>query len=201
MKRVWGLLMVGGLLAGGTAAPRAHEGEAGGGGKPEEMHLKMMKKGLDLSDAQVEKLKAAMEAHAKAEKPLRRMVRDTTEKLKDQLEDNAGEDALKPSLDQLAKARQDMRAEEDRFHDSMRGILTVTQQAKMAVMHGRMGMGPKGMPSKGPMMMHGRHPGGMMRGKGGMEPPEEGGEGPAMKGAEPEGQPQEGEEGPPADKD
>jgi len=97
------------------------------------MFLKHMRKELDLSDAQFDKVKAAFEDHEKAAKPLERKVRNSEIKLKDLVEDKAGDDDLNAALDSLSAARKDLRAEMDKFHESFDGILTPTQRAEIAV--------------------------------------------------------------------
>ena len=138
-------------IAGGLSLNllRAEPPAKPGAEKAEKGHDRMlahMKEKLDLTDAQFEKVKAAFESHKATAKPLRRALRDGVTKLKDQLEDKAGEDQLKATLDQVEKSRKDLRAEMDRFHDSLKGVLSVTQQAKAAVAMAEMmkGHGPMG---------------------------------------------------------
>lgn len=115
--------------------------------------LEHMKATLELTDDQAGKLERVFESHREATKPQRRRLRDLTAKLKDQLEDKAGEGDLKGTLDAIEKTRKDLQAQREKMRESMAAILTVTQQARMVVsmrerLHGKHGPRGKGGPGR-----------------------------------------------------
>lgn len=173
------LLLAGGLSlakAQGPKEPKAAAGESRKGAHWEKMGL---------SKEQGEKLEASMKAEREAMKPLQREMRDALTKLRDLVEDKAGDKDLQAGIDRVNGARKAIQAEHDRFEATL-ASLPVLARAKMllhqnAPMGGGMGMGPGGM--KG-------HPGMMGGGGGGMP----GRGGPDMEKRPPQGAPEGAEE-------
>lgn len=142
MKRIIAALFWGAFLL-GLCSPqlRAEDKPAARKAAPEkhEEMGKKFKEKLGLSDEQAEKMKTAMKAHHDAVKPLREIMRQGMDKLRKQIKDNAGEDDLKATLNELDQTRKAMLAEMENLKTNMAGILTTTQRAKMLVE--RMGHG------------------------------------------------------------
>jgi Spy/CpxP family protein refolding chaperone len=115
-----------------AGSPPANEGEAHhwkhGDGR---MHDE-----LGLTDDQKAKLKSIREAQEKALKPIWRKQRDLTIKLRDQLEDKAGEAEIGRTLTDLKANREAMTTEAKRFMSQREAILTPTQRARMMLKHG-----------------------------------------------------------------
>lgn len=139
MKRIIHAALAAGVLAAGSLTSRAwaqpqgsNSGPGGGtqqggpGGGPE-----MMKKHLGLTDDQVAKLKAAMEARKSKDQPLREQMQGGMKKLGEQLRAKAADADISATLEQLKTARKSMREQEDAFVTSLESFLTPTQRAKM----------------------------------------------------------------------
>lgn len=143
MKRFICAALAAALLLPGALAVRAHahdgdedeQSEHQGppeGGMREKMADRMKEK-LGLSDDQATKLKDAMKAHGEASKPIMEKVKAGMEKLRDQVKSKAADADIKATLADLKTQRAAMQAEESKFHDSLAGFLTPTQQAKMLI--------------------------------------------------------------------
>lgn len=116
--------------------------------REDEMKRRFVEK-VGLTEAQADKLEAAMKERRKAVRPLKRELRDAMLKLKDQVEDEAGDEQVKATLERLKKARNAMRAEKDRFQTKIAEMLPPTVSAKLLLARGKMrahmrGMGPGG---------------------------------------------------------
>ncbi|MBI3563909.1 MAG: DUF4890 domain-containing protein, partial [Elusimicrobia bacterium] len=118
---------------------RAQGGPGGGpqGGPPSpEMREKMaakLKEKLGLTDDQAAKFKEAEKAHFEAMKPVHEKTKELMEKLHKQVEAKAKDDELKATLDALKAQRKTLQDEQEKFHASLQGILTPTQQAKFVL--------------------------------------------------------------------
>ncbi len=154
------------LLVPGTGALSARAQDDGPdageqAGPPPEMGGRMaakMKEKLGLSDDQAAKLKDAMKAHGEAMKPIGKQLKELMEKLHSQVEDKASDGDLKATLDALRNARKSMMDEQEKFHATVAGVLTPTQQAKFVLgaahemrarMGGRGGRGGRGERMRG----------------------------------------------------
>lgn len=127
---------------GGPAAAK----EEGKSWRDDEMKRRFVEK-IGLTEAQADKLEAAMKEQKKAVRPLKRELRDAMLKLKDQVEDEAGDEQVKATLERLKKARSAMRAEQDRFQTKITEMLPPTVSAKLLLARGKImmrmhGMGP-----------------------------------------------------------
>ncbi len=131
------------LIAAASPSVRswAKDKDAKKAGSRSDRFLEMMQDKLDLTDAQVEKLKPLLdEQKAKREKNGPQM-KETVAKLRKQLRNKASDADLQATLDQLSAARKAMQADREQMMEKMSAILTPAQRAKAAVaMAGRFEM-------------------------------------------------------------
>jgi len=153
MKRTIAKLAVAAaLLAGGAAraekdgSRRTSPGEHGDGGKA----------ALEWTEGQQDKLKKARRANREAIAKIRGERQAAMRALRDQIEDRAPESALSATLERLAKARRELRAQQDKFEAELASILTPTQRAwfetrrgRRVAMMGMMGEMGRGGPGRG----------------------------------------------------
>lgn len=132
MKKLISTMTAAGLLAGSLLLPAMIRAEEHGE-KGKESRLEKMREKLGISEAQAEKLKAARRAKRDASEATRAELKAAMRKLSDQLEDKAPEKDLAATLERIAAARKEQRAEMEKFEAGMREILTPTQRAKMLV--------------------------------------------------------------------
>jgi Spy/CpxP family protein refolding chaperone len=135
MNRVLaGMLVVGMVFAGAAQAKNKSEGK-----RPDQAELKKVwTERLGLTEAQADKLEAAFQERRKAVKPLRRELRDALTKLHDQVEDEAGDEVIKTTLDRLKTTRSALQAERDKFQAKVGDILPPSKQAKLLLARGKM---------------------------------------------------------------
>jgi Spy/CpxP family protein refolding chaperone len=145
MNQKWLIAMLLGTLAaaplGRLAADEEGPGGSGGQEEPGEFHHHGDHKRdqLQLTDEQKTKLQAVRDAQKKALQPLRRKQRDLVFKLKDQLDDKAGDSDIKATLAALKSTHDAIHDQMKRFIEQRQEILTPTQQARMLLrkIHGR----------------------------------------------------------------
>jgi Spy/CpxP family protein refolding chaperone len=97
---------------------------------------------LKLSNDQVAQLHKAVDDEKNRIVPLREDMKTQIQSLAQKLKAGAGDDALKPILDQIDQDRQDLAADQQKTTEAIRAVLTPTQQAKviLAMILKRMGM-------------------------------------------------------------
>jgi Spy/CpxP family protein refolding chaperone len=144
MKRLVCAALAAALLVPGmwAVSARAHDERS----EEQEDHHEMgeqAKKKLGLTDEQAGKFKDAMKAHHDAMKPIGEKLKAGIKTLRDQVKAKASDDDLKATIASLKAVRQEMTAEQEKFHDSLASFLTPAQQAKMILgmakrMHERM---------------------------------------------------------------
>lgn len=127
MKR-WSWIALVGLLGFLSGAARAELKEEGG--RRAEWRARFAER-MGLSKEDTEKLEAAFKERRKVMKPLRRDLRDAMLKLRDQVEDEAGDDALKAALERVDKARKALRSEAERSQAKLAEILPPSKRAKL----------------------------------------------------------------------
>src|ERR1035437_9831552 len=88
---------------------------------------------LGLTDEQKTKMEAIKEAEQAAEKPLHRKDRDLTAKLKDQLEDKAGDADIKTTLAAIRTNREALMDQMKKFRAEREAILTPTRSEERRV--------------------------------------------------------------------
>lgn len=96
-----------------------------------EMPAERMKKRLGLSDEQAGKLKAAMEARRAAAKPLHERMRQSVDKLRDQVKSKASDGEIQATLNEIEQAHKAAEAAEDRFKADTASFLKPSQRARM----------------------------------------------------------------------
>ena len=150
MKRLSGIVMTCGLLAGLGSAALLFAHDQGGGWKER----------FGLSDEQAAKLKAARRANRDALTPLRDKMEDELDKLRGLVKEGKDEKAIAASLESVKSLHKAVRAEEERFHAALASALSPLQQAKMLLAMMRHmpppGMGPGGWGGRHGPRMHGR---------------------------------------------
>jgi len=111
---------------------------------------------IGLTNEQMGKFHAAMDAHQKAMRPLQEQMRDQMQKLQDQVQKKAADKEILFSLNALKSIRKAMQDENEKYDDSLAGFLTPTQRATMAggmmglgMMHAGMGRPPSQGPGAG----------------------------------------------------
>ncbi|MBI4423504.1 MAG: periplasmic heavy metal sensor [Elusimicrobia bacterium] len=164
--RSWVALI--GLLAVCVTAAQAKDRREHGGKDPGDMKARWAEH-MGLSKDQAGKLESAFQERRKAMKPLRRELRDAMLQLRDKVEDEAGDAAMKPALDRVQKAKQAVRAEQERFHAKLGETLSPRQRARFLLAHGgRRGPGMHGM-KQGCAMGRSGMMGGTWKGQPGMQ--------------------------------
>ncbi len=173
LRRSVGVVLLTSTLGIAAGLPPAYGNTPGGsgglvGGRHGDRHGGQWGKGgpLGLSKEQRRKMQDAFKSERAAIKPLRRALRDSAIKLKDQVEDKASDADVQASIDGVTKARQALQAERRQFRAKIDAILTPTQRARALLfrMHRRAGMRGgelawrRGCPAKHGMMR--RHGGG-----------------------------------------
>jgi Spy/CpxP family protein refolding chaperone len=124
-------------------APRGGEMDGSGDFNGPGM-IERMKSKLDLSDEQVQKLKALVGTARKDGKPLREKLSEDVKVLARKLKDGARDSELTALLDKVQADHKALQAHRERQMEAVRKILSPTQQAKMVVrMSGRMARGGK----------------------------------------------------------
>jgi hypothetical protein len=103
----------------------------------------MLKKKLDLSDDQVSQWRDAEKGQMEKTKLLRDKTKADLAELAVLVDEKASEGDLKAGLEALTADHKEMKAREEKQMETLRGILTPMQQAKLVVMkfggHGRRG--------------------------------------------------------------
>ena len=125
-QRVWITLMGVGLL--GTSLVFA---DAPTGTPPAEGPPGAWKQKLGLSKDHEQKLQTALQAHRTAMENLRQQRRQGLEKLRSQVQANAGDSDLQATLSGLAGMQQAIEAENQHFNQTLEGFLTPKQRAQM----------------------------------------------------------------------
>lgn len=152
MNRLFLLLLTGSLLCVALAPVGAkEEGKDGEPGMHE--HHGGPWKMMGFTDEEAAKMKEAFKAERTAMKPLRREMRDARIKLRDLVEDKAGDKDLTAALDRVESAKKALRAEGEKFHAKLAAGMTPLQRAKAALFMSRHRMGMKG--GHGMMGRHG----------------------------------------------
>ena len=157
MKRIVGMILAGGLFALGAAAPAAWAQDKEPAKK--EDHHRHGKRGMGLTDEQKGKLKAAFRAHRDAVTPLRDKLEDELDTLRKQVAEKKDDAVLQATLDRVEQDREAIRAEGQKFHKQLAGIIPAHDRALMALR-----MAERKMHRGGSMMFGGRpgmgeHPG------------------------------------------
>jgi len=131
MKRISYAILMGGLLAGPMLAMPILAQDNGGASEKHEGHdrSEWLNKKLGISEEQSAKLKAARKSHEDAVKPLREQLKTAMKTLHGQLKNKAADKEIQGTLDQVAKARKEMREEGEKFMAATDAILTPTQRA------------------------------------------------------------------------
>jgi Spy/CpxP family protein refolding chaperone len=125
--------------------PKDAPGLAEQGEHPGGQHGDMMKKKLDLSDEQDQKMKEAHKANQAAMKPLKEKLKIDVDTLRLLVDKKASDSELSKALDELHKDRLAMQALQEKHIAELKAILNPMQQAKLAVSmagmieHGMMG--------------------------------------------------------------
>jgi len=140
MSRRWSAVFILGMfLALPLGTVRADESGAPPANDREASHWKQGEgrghKEFDLTDDQKAKIKSVKEAQEKVLKPLWRKQRDLSIKLRDQLEDKAGDPAIERTLSDMRANREAMETESKRFRSQRDAIFTPTQRARMMIKH------------------------------------------------------------------
>lgn len=86
---------------------------------------------LGLSQEQEQKLQTVMQAHRTAMENLRLQRRQGLEKLRDQVQANAGDSDIQVTLSQLTSVEKAIQAENDHLNRTLSGFLTPKQRAQM----------------------------------------------------------------------
>ena len=152
MKRSIYVLLAAAVLFGAAALPRALAADAAKGTQagPKEKRAEKWLEKSGLSQEQADKLKAAFKAEREAMKPLRRELRDALLKLKDKVEDEAGDKDVQAALDRVEQAHKAIQVEREKSQANLASFLPATQRAKMMLrMAGRMGGHEQGMGHEG----------------------------------------------------
>jgi Spy/CpxP family protein refolding chaperone len=130
----------GGDMSGGGDGP---QGEMGG------KWVDKMKEKLDLTDAQVSRIKQVFENQKSTAKPIREDLKTQTKALAQKMKAGAGDGDLKPLLDKIDQDRKNLDAARQQNMEALRGILTPTQQAKAYLAMAKRGMARMGHWKKG----------------------------------------------------
>lgn len=138
MNRGQGVMLAAVLCVGAMVAQAKAKDEKGTW-RDDERKARLVER-LGLTEAQADKLEAAMKERKKAMRPLRRELRDAMLKLRDQVEDEAGDDAIKGTLERLKKAKRALVDEKDRFLTKVGEIVPPTQSAKLLLARGKLRM-------------------------------------------------------------
>ncbi len=96
-------------------------------------HFDWMKKKLDLSDSQAEKLKDLFKKQMDENKPLRDQMKIDMDTLQQKVDLKASNGEIKKVLDALSTDRKSMEAARQKMEDAVREILDPTQQAKFVL--------------------------------------------------------------------
>ncbi len=145
-RKLFAILGLGAMLLGAPALRADHHE-----GKSEGDMIPGMKEKMGMSDAQMEKVKAARKAHMEAMKPLREKMKADMDTLKG-LVDKKGSDAkLKTSISAVKEDYKAIQDQQKKHHEAMQEFMTPMQQAKAILMMGEH--------MKGGMEMMKRHKG------------------------------------------
>jgi Spy/CpxP family protein refolding chaperone len=108
-----------------------------------------MKEKLDLTDAQVSRIKQVFENQKSTAKPIREDLKTQTKALAQKMKAGAGDGDLKSILDKIDQDRKNLDAARQQNMEALRGILTPTQQAKAYLAMAKRGMARMGHWKKG----------------------------------------------------
>lgn len=112
---------------------------------------------IGLSGDAAEKLTTVLKSGRKVGEPLHRRLHESLEKLRWQVDAEAGDKEIAATLEQVEKARDALRKQRESVKAEIDGLLTPEQRARMLLALGPMGMEPPPPPGG---FKEGRGPGG-----------------------------------------
>jgi len=141
MKRVINAVVIAGLLLASVGMPPSSAGEKDRS-DPEKAgtkRLERLKEKLGLSDEQAGKFEAALKSQREEAKPLRRELRDSMIKLRDQVQDEAADKDVAATLERLERAKTALETRREKLRKELSALLTPRQRAMLLLAKARGG--------------------------------------------------------------